>query len=50
MPHPKPSAGNRSQTTLNLRKISMDQLASMRIFMVVVEANALNGSAPRADI
>jgi len=50
MRHPKSSAGNRSQTTLNLRKITMDQLASMRIFLAVAEANALNGSARRADI
>jgi hypothetical protein len=48
--HPKPSASNRSQTTLNLREITMDQLASMRIFLAVVEANALNGSARRADV
>jgi hypothetical protein len=50
MRHPKPSAGNRSRTTLNLRKITMGQLASMRIFLAVAEANAVDGSASRADI
>ena len=37
--------GNRSQTTLNLRKTTMDQIASMRTFLAVAEANALNGAA-----
>jgi hypothetical protein len=32
MRHPKPSVGNRSQTTLKLREITMNQLASIRIF------------------
>jgi DNA-binding transcriptional LysR family regulator len=36
---------NRGQVTLNLRKSTMDQLASMRIFLAVAEANALNGAA-----
>ena len=36
---------NRGQTILNLRKITMDKLASMRIFLAVAEANALNGAA-----
>ena len=41
---------NRGQVTLNLRKSTMDQLASMRTFLAVAGANALNGSARRADI
>jgi DNA-binding MarR family transcriptional regulator len=45
MRHPKPMVVNRGQVTLNLRKSTMDQLASMRIFLAVAEANALNGAA-----
>ena len=45
MRHLKRMVENRGQTTLTLRKITMDQLASMRIFLAVAEANALNGAA-----
>ena len=45
MRDPRPMVGNRGQATLDLRKITMDQLASMRIFLAVAEANALNGAA-----
>jgi len=45
MRHPKTMVGNRSQTTLNLRKTTMDPLASVRIFLAVAEANALLGCA-----
>ncbi|MDA8730614.1 LysR family transcriptional regulator, partial [Alphaproteobacteria bacterium] len=45
MRHPKPMVVNRGQVTLNLRKSTMDQLASMRIFLAVAEANALIGAA-----
>ena len=45
MHHSETVVGNRSQITLNLRETTMDQIASMRIFLAVAEANALNGAA-----
>jgi DNA-binding MarR family transcriptional regulator len=45
MRHLKHAVAIRGQTTLNLRKSTMGQLASMRIFLAVAEASALNGAA-----